>query len=130
MTSDSQRTAGLPEAITQFAIYFHLVLIAVGLTAAEASSIAINEFMASNGQTIADEDGDFEDWIEIFNSGSDTIELKGFGLSDDSSRPFRWTFPDVRIDPGEFMLIWASGKNRRNPKHELHTNFRDRKSVV
>ncbi len=87
-------------------------------------ALVINEFMASNGQTIADEDGDFEDWIEIFNSGNDTVSLKGFGLSDDSSRPFRWTFPDVRIDSGEFMLIWASGKDRRDVHHQLHTNFR------
>ena len=79
--------------------------------------------MASNATAITDEDGDFEDWIELFNFGSDPIALKGFGLSDNYELPFKWTFPDISIQPGEFLLLWASGKNRINPAAPLHTNF-------
>ncbi len=88
-----------------------------------AQQLHLNEIMASNNATIADEDGDFPDWIEIYNSGNDPIHLDGYGLSDDYDNPFRWVFPDTTIAPGEFMLIWASNKNRRVPGGELHTNY-------
>ncbi len=50
--------------------------------------------------------------------------MVGYGLSDDPEDPYRWTFPNVEVGPGEFLLIWASGKNRADPADELHTNFR------
>jgi len=87
------------------------------------SPIVINEFMASNGQTLADEDGDFEDWLELYNGGADPLSLVGYGLSDDPDRPFRWVFPDVTIAPGNYLLVWASGKDRANPVSPLHSNF-------
>lgn len=88
-----------------------------------AQSIVINEFVASNSSHHLDEDGDTEDWIEIFNSGYATVNLSGYGLSDDPSNPFRWVFPDIEIEPGDFILLWASGKNRTNVENPLHTNF-------
>ena len=84
----------------------------------------INEILTSNGSAIADEDGDHEDWIELHNSGDASVDLSGWGLSDNVQSPFRWRFPDgVSIGAGEFLIIWASGKDRRNPAGELHTNF-------
>lgn len=88
-----------------------------------AQSIVINEVMASNGSTIADEDGDYEDWIELLNVSDTEISLMGYGLSDDYNNPFRWVFPDIVIGAGEFLLVWASGKDRSVPGGELHTNF-------
>ena len=90
---------------------------------AQAQSIAINEVMSSNGQTISDEDGDFEDWVEIHNFGDTPVNLNGFGLSDDYENPYRWVFPDTTIEPNGYLLVWASNKNRRIPGAELHTNF-------
>ena len=90
---------------------------------AAGQSIHLNEIMASNNSTIADEEGDFEDWIEIFNSGDEPVNLSGFSLSDDYGNPFRWEFPDTTLGAGNFMLIWASNKNRRQPGQPLHTNF-------
>lgn len=88
-----------------------------------AQNLHLNEIMSANDATLADEDGDYEDWIEIFNSGDDPINLSGFGLSDDGDEPFKWTFPDTTIQPGGFMLIWASDKNRSITGGELHTNY-------
>ena len=85
--------------------------------------IVINEFQASNNETVADEDGDFEDWIEILNTGDVPVRLYGYGLTDREIDFFRWVFPDTTLEPGGFMLIWASGKNRRSPGAPLHTNF-------
>jgi len=69
--------------------------------------------MASNATTFTDEDGDHEDWIELYNYGNEAINLDGFGLSDDYENPFKWVFPSVVIEPGEFLLVWASGKDRK-----------------
>lgn len=85
--------------------------------------VVINEFMASNSQTIADEDGEFSDWIELYNPGPQPVALAGYGLSDSPDTPFRWVFPDIQMAPGSHLLVWASGKNRANPSGPLHTNF-------
>ncbi len=87
------------------------------------AQVLINEFQASNQTTIADEDGDFEDWIELFNAGAEAVNLSGYGLTDDPERPYRWIFPPVSIAPGQHLLVWASGKDRRLAFGELHTNF-------
>ncbi|WP_164891016.1 LamG-like jellyroll fold domain-containing protein [Botryobacter ruber] len=86
-------------------------------------NLAINEVMSSNSNTIADEDGAFEDWIELVNYGTTPVNLEGFGLSDSYDNPFKWVFPAKTIAPGEFLLIWASSKNRVNPELPLHTSF-------
>lgn len=85
--------------------------------------LRINEVMASNGITAADEDGDFEDWIEIYNAGSQPVNLNGFGLSDNLNNPLRWTFPSIFILPNSYLTVWASGKNRIQSDQPLHTNF-------
>ena len=84
-------------------------------------TVLINEFMASNFQTLSDEDGDFEDWIELYNYGEEEVNLSGWTLSDDFGNPQRWVFPDTVIGPGDFLLVWASGKDRKDST--LHTNF-------
>lgn len=88
-----------------------------------AQTVVINEVMASNQTTIGDDDGAFSDWIEIYNSGQVPVNLSGYGLSDSYATPFRWIFPAVVIAPGQFMLVWASNKNRINPEAPLHSNF-------
>jgi hypothetical protein len=87
-----------------------------------AQTVAINEVMASNDTTLADMDGHFEDWIELYNYGTDTVHLTGFGLSDRPANKFRWVFPAISLAPGDFVLIWASGKDRTQGP-ELHCNF-------
>jgi hypothetical protein len=77
------------------------------------AAVVINEFMASNGTTKADEDGSFEDWIELYNTGDEEIDLSGWGLSDNEANPFKWRFPErTTIAARGFFLVWASGKDR------------------
>ena len=91
---------------------------------AAGQNIALNEILASNSGVIADEDGDYEDWIELHNFGREPVSLENWGLSDDYGNLFRWVFPaGAEIGPGEFLLVWASGKDRRDPAAPLHTNF-------
>lgn len=83
--------------------------------------IAINEFMASNATTILDDQGDYDDWIELHNYGSSQVNLSGFLLSDDPLQPAKWALPaGTTLSPGQFLLVWAD--NDTGPGI-LHTNF-------
>lgn len=77
-----------------------------------SQTLFINEIMPSNSTTISDEDGDYPDWIELYNSSSDTLSLNNYGLSDDSSDKFKWIFPDFKMQPQSFIYLFASSKNR------------------
>jgi len=98
-----------------------LLLIRPGALQAQGSPIAINEFMASNTLTLADEDGDFSDWIELYNTGATPVSLAGYQLADSGAQ---WTFPDVEIAAHAYLLVWASDKNRAVAGQPLHTNFK------
>lgn len=56
-----------------------------------------------------DEDATYHDWIELYNTGKASINLSGYGLSDDVTIQFNWTFPSVSIAPGEYLLQIESG---------------------
>lgn len=86
-------------------------------------TLVIAEFMANNETTLADEDGDFSDWIEIYNPGSEPVDLAGWHLTDSARDLDRWAFPAVTLAPRQVLLVWASGKNRTVPEQPLHTNF-------
>ena len=73
----------------------------------------LNELMSSNGKTLADEDGDRPDWIELLNPTAETVDLTGYSLTDDTARPFKWRFPAQQLTAGERLVIFASNKDRR-----------------
>jgi hypothetical protein len=87
-------------------------------------ALVINEVMASNSTIVSDEDGDYEDWIEIFNKGTNTVNLAGFGLTDNRTDLFKWEFPAVNIAPGQYLIVWTSDKDRKESVDALHTNFK------
>jgi len=95
-------------------------------------NLVINEVMVNNRNSIRDEKGDFEGWIEIFNKGYEAANLHGFGLSNDPKQPFLWTFPDITIQPRHFCIVWTSAKNRKESVESLHTNFKlnDKDKVI
>lgn len=75
-------------------------------------TLVINEVMSSNVTGIEDEDGEFSDWIEIYNTSDTDMELDGFGISDDPDEPFKWTFPAITLNPQQYLLLFASGKDQ------------------
>jgi hypothetical protein len=75
------------------------------------SQLVINEGSNKNYTVLADEDGDYEDWIEIFNAGSSPIDLFNYSLSDNST-PGEWFFPHQIIQPNEYITVFCSEKNR------------------
>jgi len=86
--------------------------------------IIISEFMADNDETLRDEDGDPVDWIELHNAGDVTVDLSGWHLTDRTNNLTLWTLPSLVLAPGDYRLIYASGKDRRQPPGPYHTNFR------
>ena len=86
-----------------------------------AQNIFINEFMASNSTTITDPDFNvYADWIEIYNSGSTSVNLKNYYITDDLSYPQKFKIQiDLIIDADGYILIWADDANTGN-----HTNFK------
>ncbi|HTL30516.1 MAG TPA: lamin tail domain-containing protein, partial [Tepidisphaeraceae bacterium] len=89
-----------------------------------ASHLVISEFMADNESTLADQDGDFEGWIEIHNPTAAAIDLAGHFLTDDEANPTKWAFPTLVLAPNAYLVVFASGKDRTDAAAPLHTNFR------
>ena len=83
----------------------------------------ISEFVALNTRSLIDEDGDSSDWIEIENTGDSDVSLEGWYLTDDPKDLTKWTIPAVTLRPNDFLIIFASKKNRVEPTGILHTNF-------
>ena len=90
---------------------------------AEYSNVVINEFMASNSMTIADPQGEYDDWIELYNQGSRDVNLSGMYLSDKVDNIKKWQFPDgTMIKAGEYLIVWADENGKATPG--LHANFK------
>ena len=89
-----------------------------------AADLVISEFQASNDTTIFDEDGESSDWIEIHNRSIEDVNLDGWHLTDDDTDLVKWTFPATTLAPNEYLVVFASGKDRGGAGSQLHTNFR------
>ncbi len=76
-----------------------------------SQSVRINEAVSSNSLFI-DEEGDSPDWFELYNYGDESISLGGWTVSDKDDNPKKWVFPDISLGPKEYIVIWASGKDR------------------
>src|SRR5262245_51403111 len=87
-------------------------------------AVVINEFLASNIAGITDQDGAHSDWVELKNTGAAPVNVGGWYLTDDSLSLTKWQFPSTSIPAGEYLLVFASEKNRANAGQELHTNFK------
>lgn len=94
--------------------------LSAGLSSADP---VITEFMASNQDSISDEDGFKADWIEIHNPDATAVEMEGWSLTDNASQLRKWVFPAVSIPPKGFIIVFASSKNRGGNGQPLHTNF-------
>jgi len=98
-----------------------------GLSTGRAVPI-ISEFMAANNTTLADQDGDYADWIEIFNPDATTDSLGGYYLTNSATALTRWKIPAVSLPAGGYLIIFASEKNYTLTNGPLATNFNLAKS--
>jgi hypothetical protein len=87
-------------------------------------NLLINEFMADNDGARLDSDGESSDWIELWNPTSSPVNLAGHYLTDNQQVPNNWALPPIIMQPGSYLLVFASGKDRNAANSELHTNFK------
>ncbi len=87
----------------------------------ELPALVLNELMADNDHVIADEAGEFEDWLEIHNPGPDPVPLAGLALSDDPAATAPWPLPDLVLDAGQYLLVWCDDDLAQGP---LHADFK------
>ena len=89
------------------------------------SDVTINELVASNDSGAQDAAGNFEDWIELYNTGSESVDLSGYYLSDDEGELTKWQFPDnTVIGPDSYLIVWTDDDDNETTEDELHTNFK------
>ncbi len=89
-----------------------------------AGDLVISEVVASNDKGFEDEDEDRPDWFELFNASDDPVDLTGWYATDKEDDLIKWEFPETLIEPGDFLIVFASGKNRAVAGEPLHTNFK------
>ncbi len=91
---------------------------------AKEYTLRINEYCPVNRSGAADENGERPDWIEIHNYGDSDIDLAGIGLSDSAGKRSRWRFPSAVMSAGEYLLVFASGRDIKKSSKWFHTDFR------
>ena len=85
-------------------------------------NVVINEICTNNKNSLLDSYGEYSPWIELYNFGKNTVDISGYGLSNEVYIPFKWTFPqNTIINSNEYLIVFISDKKSIND--ELHTNF-------
>lgn len=94
-----------------------------------ASDIVINEFMASNISTVKDEFNQNDDWVELYNKGTQAVNIGGYYITDNPSNLTKWTFPaNTTIPAGGYLIVWADEDSSQNSTGKYHANFKLSKS--
>ena len=89
---------------------------------AVVDNLVINEIMASNISAIADQSGEYDDWVELYNGNNFSLNLTGYYLSDSENDLTKWSFPNVSISPNDYLIIWCDTAG--NTQAGLHTTYR------
>jgi len=105
-------------------LYFFLLLVSANYCRAD---IFVSEFMAANDSTLVDGDGNYSDWIELYNSSSNPVDITGYYLTDNTNTLIKWQFPSTNIPGRGFLIVFASGQTVDNYVDSLgyfHTTFK------
>jgi hypothetical protein len=95
----------------------------LGFSLSARAMPVVSELMASNSATIVDQDGDFADWVELYNPDPAPAPLAGWFLTNSATNPNKWKIPAVTLPPGGYIVIFCSGKNYADVTQPLATNF-------
>ena len=113
-----------------------LAMFVCGTVSPSHGQVVISEFMAKNDDTLVDGDGNYSDWIELYNMGGSPVDLTGWYLSDDTNTLNKWVFPATNIAAESHLVIFASGQATAGYVDSLgylHTTFKlsgDGESVI
>jgi len=99
----------------------HLLFSVSSVIFAQDRTLVINECMPNNTLTAADQDGEYNDWLELYNISTASVNLQGYFLSDRKSEPTKFQFPNVSIGAQDYLIIWI---DKDSMQAGLHTNFK------
>lgn len=118
-----------PKLRLSVALAFAVALLAPPLAAQNMlDGLVIAEFQTQNAGTLLDEDGDSSDWVELWNPTAATVVVTGWYLTDDPDDLTKWEFPATTLGVDNYLVVFASGKDRAVTGAELHTDFALNKS--
>ena len=111
--------------VGRFAFLLLALGVWLGVPGRAPAAVVINEVMASNAATVPDPQGEFDDWIELYNTGAAAVDVGGLYLTDDADEPTQWQIPTnqpntTTIPPQGYLLVWADGDVGASG---LHANF-------
>lgn len=109
LQSNSQPSPGYPNTGAGYSAFDAANRLPLG-------GVYISEFGGSTGSVASD-------WVEIYNSTGSAVSLAGYGLSNNPKNPAKWVFPDISIEPGEYLLLYATGSADKAQKKNLKLNF-------
>ncbi len=89
-----------------------------------STGLVISELMVSNAGAVRDEDGDYPDWVELFNGTGADVNLSGYALSDREDNPAKFPLPSTTLKNGEYRVVYLSGKSRNAAGSNLHAGFK------
>jgi hypothetical protein len=93
------------------------------LSEAEAS-LVISEVMSGNKGVYIDDQGKSSDWVELYNPSDEAVSMARFSLSDNEANLDKWTFPDVTLQPHNYIVVFLSGKSKKDTDDGLHASFK------
>ncbi|NLI53385.1 MAG: hypothetical protein GX417_03575 [Clostridiales bacterium] len=109
-------------AVSAVALILYLTKGGKAIETDGAGKIEINEVMTSNKGTVPDETGDFPDWVEVYNNTDASLDVSGYGLSDELISAAKWTFPEGSVIPARgYLVVFCSGDTTRG---KMHTPFK------
>jgi hypothetical protein len=107
-----------------FTVSIFLLMSGFALSAQAQSGVVINEIMASNTVTIADNAGEFDDWIELYNTSGTAVDLSGWYITDKPDNLTKYDIPaGTMILANEYLIIWADEDSSQGP-NPVHANFK------
>ena len=109
---------------TYLNILFFAVVLSFFTKNGNTQQVVINEIMSSNYSSWYDENQNTPDWIELYNPSNSSVNLSNYALSDKRDNLRKWVFLNDTIGANGFLIIAASGENKKQPSSTLHTNFK------
>ena len=109
LQSNSQPSPGYPNTGAGYSAFDAANRLPLG-------GVYISEFGGSTGSVATD-------WVELHNSTGSAVNLGGYGISNNPKNPAKWVFPDISIEPGEYLLLYATGSADKAQKKNLKLNF-------
>lgn len=113
IADDNAKTATYSPVGAEHDVYYYRV----GLPEEVSSELVLNEICASNKTIIADNQGEYDDWIEIYNNSSEPISLLGYYLTDNLSELQKWPLPEFSIGAKAYYTVWADNDEAQGADH-------------